>query len=153
MWLDTIFPFFFVSPSQKSKKQSGYPRLQYRCMFSIEPSHDQGYRTVLFKSMLTIRLWNLDTLTQVTWENYNSKTLEGKILANQDQFAKFASIFHHQHFALYSNSSSYEVCNVMHISSLTTVKKVFNHPCKSIARGHSKMCPFAQNSIKTVITM
>ena len=31
----------------------------------------------------------------------DGKTLEGKILANQDWFAKFANVFHCQRFVLY----------------------------------------------------
>ena len=34
----------------------------------------------------------------------DGKTMEGKILANQDRFTKFASVSHHQCFALYGNS-------------------------------------------------
>ena len=30
----------------------------------------------------------------------DSETLEGKILVNLDQFAKFANVFHHQCFTL-----------------------------------------------------
>ena len=34
----------------------------------------------------------------------DGKTLESKILANQDQFAKFTNVSHHQCFTLYGNS-------------------------------------------------
>ena len=38
------------------------------------------------------------------------KTLVGKFLVNQCNFAKFAKIFHHQNFALYGSSDFKKIC-------------------------------------------